>query len=136
MILYYMHQQYENWYVHYTWCARKNLIRIHVWVKCNVIKSLWNSSNFFYALNRVFKTISAWLSYLFFIVKKNSTWGNKYIFKTKNSTFNKWSHYIMVKYFTFLGNFSTHYGIFEGCGKSIPFSSGGSNKGGAKGSCC
>ena len=37
-------------------------------------------------------------------------------------------------YFDFIGDFSTHYGIFAGCGTSIPFDTGGS--GGAAKSCC
>lgn len=42
------------------------------------------------------------------------------------------------QHFDFLGDKSTHFGIFEGCGKSLPFSSGarmGSSSGGC-GSCC
>ena len=39
------------------------------------------------------------------------------------------------RHFDFLGDKSTHFGIFEGCGKSLPFSSGasGSSSGGG---CC
>jgi SAM-dependent methyltransferase len=29
----------------------------------------------------------------------------------------------LSKYFTFIGDFSRHFGIFEGCGKSLPFAS-------------
>lgn len=40
-------------------------------------------------------------------------------------------------YFDFVGDFSTHYGIFPGCGTSIPFATGaGSATGGDGGSCC
>jgi arsenite methyltransferase len=41
-------------------------------------------------------------------------------------------------HFTFVGDFSRHYGIFEGCGTSMPFDSGSAvvdGKGGG-GSCC
>lgn len=39
--------------------------------------------------------------------------------------------------FDFLGDFSTHYGIFEGCGTSIPFGKLAATKGGSsKGGCC
>ncbi len=37
-------------------------------------------------------------------------------------------------HFDFIGNFSTHYGIFEGCGSSLPFDSGASAA--SAGSCC
>lgn len=37
-------------------------------------------------------------------------------------------------HFTFIGNFNTHYGIFEGCGSDLPFESG--SESAAPGSCC
>jgi arsenite methyltransferase len=37
-------------------------------------------------------------------------------------------------HFGFIGDFSTHYGIFPGCGTSIPFAAGGPQE--ARGSCC
>lgn len=43
------------------------------------------------------------------------------------------------EHFDFIGNFERHYGIFEGCGTSMPFESavgGGSTKGGDGGACC
>jgi len=40
------------------------------------------------------------------------------------------------KHFQFIGDKSTHYGIFDGCGKSLPFSSSGTKGGAAGGSCC
>jgi arsenite methyltransferase len=42
-------------------------------------------------------------------------------------------------HFTFIGDWSRHFGIFDGCGESMPFSSGGAAGGGgacAGGSCC
>ena len=43
-----------------------------------------------------------------------------------------------AKHFDFLGDKSTHFGIFEGCGKSLPFSPTGSKgaPAAAGGSCC
>ncbi|WP_448217916.1 methyltransferase domain-containing protein [Endozoicomonas sp. 2B-B] len=40
------------------------------------------------------------------------------------------------EHFEFIGNFSTHYGIFEGCGTSLPFSSSTHENKGSDGSCC
>jgi arsenite methyltransferase len=43
------------------------------------------------------------------------------------------------EHFDFLGDKSTHFGIFEGCGKSLPFSSEGTKSGsgsGAAAACC
>jgi arsenite methyltransferase len=40
-------------------------------------------------------------------------------------------------YFDFVGDFSTHYGIFAGCGTSLPFDESAPAQGGkAKSSCC
>lgn len=41
-------------------------------------------------------------------------------------------------YFTFYGDFTTHYGIFDGCGSTMPYDSPGTGTGGGstKGSCC
>lgn len=39
------------------------------------------------------------------------------------------------QYFTFLGNFDIHYGIYDGCGTTIPFESG-EGGGGGGGACC
>ncbi|XSG81124.1 MAG: methyltransferase domain-containing protein [Methyloligella sp. ZOD6] len=41
-----------------------------------------------------------------------------------------------ASFFEFIGDFSNHYGLFEGCGSGIPFSSGGGRAGGDEGSCC
>merc|ERR1712216_516665 len=42
------------------------------------------------------------------------------------------------QHFTFLGDKASHVGIFEGCGKNLPFSSDGTKGGAAEGggSCC
>lgn len=45
---------------------------------------------------------------------------------------------IVLQHFDFVGDFSRHYGIFEGCGTTIPYSqptdAGSATKGG--GGCC
>ena len=44
------------------------------------------------------------------------------------------------QYFVFFGDFTRHFGLYEGCGKAIPFVSasaaGGGGGGGGGGSCC
>lgn len=40
-----------------------------------------------------------------------------------------------AEHFTFIGNFDAHYGIFPGCGTSIPFTAG-DDPNGTSGSCC
>ena len=40
----------------------------------------------------------------------------------------------VAPHFDFIGDMSTHYGIFDGCGKSIPYGSAETAKAG--GSCC
>ena len=43
----------------------------------------------------------------------------------------------LAPHFEFIGDKSTHYGIFEGCGKALPFGSAATAKGGAAAaSCC
>ena len=39
-------------------------------------------------------------------------------------------------WFDFIGNFDTHYGIFEGCGSSLPFEAADTPRNGSSGSCC
>ena len=39
------------------------------------------------------------------------------------------------RHFEFIGDMSTHFGIYDGCGTSIPFASG-KEKGGGGGGCC
>ena len=40
------------------------------------------------------------------------------------------------EHFEFIGSWDTHYGIFEGCGTTLPFSSGAESGNAAVGSCC
>ena len=56
-------------------------------------------------------------------------WKNK-VFPVCGNTFNMLNSSRFHKYFDFIGNFDRHYGIFDGCGKSIPFEDSGSS------SCC
>lgn len=39
-------------------------------------------------------------------------------------------------YFDFIGDFSTHYGIFAGCGRDLPYTAGGSPTTSTAGACC
>ena len=57
------------------------------------------------------------------------------VFPVCGNTFRMLKQTRFEKHFTFIGDFSRHYGIFEGCGNSIPFSSSrqGSNQ---QTSCC
>ena len=61
------------------------------------------------------------------------------IFPVCGNTFNMLKETRFQTHFDFIGDFSTHYGIFDGCGTSIPYSSAGTSgndagKGG--GGCC
>jgi len=47
-------------------------------------------------------------------------WKNK-IFPVCGNTWNMLHHSRFYKHFKFISNFNHHYGIFDGCGKSIPF---------------
>lgn len=44
------------------------------------------------------------------------------VFPVCGNTWNMLYHTRFAKHFEFIGNFDKHYGIFEGCGKNIPFS--------------
>lgn len=60
-------------------------------------------------------------------------------FPVCGNTYNMLKETRFAKHFDFIGDWSTHYGIFEGCGSSMPYKSGkggaGSTKGGG-GGCC
>jgi arsenite methyltransferase len=43
------------------------------------------------------------------------------VFLVCGNTWNMLYHTRFKEHFTFIGDFNTHYGIFEGCGKNIPF---------------
>ncbi len=43
------------------------------------------------------------------------------VFKVCGNTYLMLKKSRFAKHFDFIGNFSTHYGIFEGCGKNLPF---------------
>lgn len=49
------------------------------------------------------------------------------IFTVCGNTWNMLYHTRFNEHFTFIGNFNTHYGIFKGCGKSLPFDNGNNN---------
>ena len=43
------------------------------------------------------------------------------VFPVCGNTWNMLHKTRFKKHFEFIGDFSNHYGIFEGCGKSLPF---------------
>ena len=45
------------------------------------------------------------------------------VFPVCGNTYNMLYHSRFNKHFTFIGDFDTHYGLFDGCGKSCPFKS-------------
>jgi len=49
------------------------------------------------------------------------------IFPVCGNTYNMLKETRFEKHFDFIGDFSTHYGIFDGCGTSIPYSSAGTS---------
>ena len=55
------------------------------------------------------------------------------IFPVCGNTWNMLYHSRFNKHFEFIGNFNNHYGIFDGCGKSIPFADNNNNN---SNSCC
>jgi arsenite methyltransferase len=55
------------------------------------------------------------------------------------NTYNMLKESVLKDYFEFIGTFENHYGIFDGCGKTIPYdavSSSSDSKGSSKGGCC
>jgi len=63
------------------------------------------------------------------------------VFPVCGNTYNMLKETRFEEHFDFIGDFSTHYGIFEGCGTSMPFSSSAANggvstKGGGGSGCC
>jgi len=61
------------------------------------------------------------------------------VFPVCGNTYNMLKETRFEKHFDFIGDWSTHYGIFDGCGTSMPFKSsidGVSTKGGGGGGCC
>mmetsp|Transcript_10666 Transcript_10666/g.11779 ORF Transcript_10666/g.11779 Transcript_10666/m.11779 type:complete len:266 (+) Transcript_10666:722-1519(+) len=62
------------------------------------------------------------------------------IFPVCGNTFNMLKETRFEEHFDFIGDFNTHYGIFDGCGTSIPYKSatenGASASGGKGGGCC
>ena len=43
---------------------------------------------------------------------------------------------VLKEHFQFVGDFTTHFGIFEGCGTTMPFDSTNTGTGATKGACC
>jgi arsenite methyltransferase len=61
------------------------------------------------------------------------------VFPVCGNTYNMLKETRFEKHFTFIGDWSTHYGIYDGCGTSMPYKSGGAaarGGGGGSGGCC
>ena len=62
------------------------------------------------------------------------------VFPVCGNTYNMLKETRFEKHFDFIGDWSTHYGIYDGCGTSMPYKSsndgGGSSTKGGGGSCC
>lgn len=61
------------------------------------------------------------------------------VFPVCGNTYNMLKETRFEKHFTFIGDWSTHYGIYDGCGTSMPYKSGGGATGaggGGGGGCC
>ena len=62
------------------------------------------------------------------------------VFPVCGNTYNMLKETRFAEHFDFIGDFSTHYGIFDGCGTSMPFESAKIDqnglKGGSEGGCC
>lgn len=56
------------------------------------------------------------------------------VFPVCGNTFRMLHDTRFAAHFDFIGNFDRHFGLFEGCGSSIPFDTG--NQSGASGACC
>ena len=69
---------------------------------------------------------------LFFLVVNVGQAGK--IFPVCGNTWHMLHDTRFAPHFDFIGDFSTHYGIFEGCGSNLPFDS--STAATAAGSCC
>jgi arsenite methyltransferase len=57
------------------------------------------------------------------------------MFAVCGNTWNILKQSRFAPYFTFYGDFSTHYGVFPGCGTSVPFATEGAG-GATSGACC
>jgi hypothetical protein len=60
------------------------------------------------------------------------------VFPVCGNTWNMLKETRFEEHFDFVGDFSNHYGIFEGCGTTIPYKSAGMNadSASAEGGCC
>jgi hypothetical protein len=60
------------------------------------------------------------------------------VFPVCGNTWNMLKETRFEEHFDFVGDFSNHYGIFEGCGTTIPYKSAGMNADSASagGGCC
>lgn len=118
------------------------------------LEALIGHIRFFSATYRLFKLDSSLLEgdcedygqavvYKGTIPRNAETWsldGHHQILKGKvfpvcGNTYNMLKHSRFEKHFDFIGNFDSHFGIFDGCGKIIPFASAAPGAGGDN-PCC
>lgn len=72
-----------------------------------------------------------------FVLDKHHVIETGKVFPVCGNTWNMLAKTRFAEHFEFVGNFDTHYGIFEGCGTSLPYDSGSnSNASDNGGGCC
>jgi hypothetical protein len=58
------------------------------------------------------------------------------VFAVCGNTFRMLQDTRFAPHFSFFGDFSRHFGLFPGCGSSLPFTGSGSGEAASNGSCC
>jgi hypothetical protein len=77
-----------------------------------------------------------------FLTSKNYSFVHSYylqVFPVCGNTYKMLHETRFAAHFDFIGDFSVHYGIFDGCGKHVPFESASAStksSGDAGGACC
>ncbi len=72
----------------------------------------------------------------FFLLDKHHLIQKGKVFPVCGNTYRMLNETRFKPYFEFIGDWSTHYGIFEGCGTSLPFDAGMMINGTSEGGCC
>ena len=71
-----------------------------------------------------------------FVLDKHHVIRSGKVFPVCGNTWRMLQETRLAPHFDFVGDFSRHYGIFEGCGSSLPFDSSGSQSTLSQGGCC
>ena len=94
-----------------------------------LLLELLGGFGFWYAQNEIVFGCCFWTHNTFINIQQNIQYRYKMLHDTK-----------LKSYFDFIGTWDHHYGIFEGCGSSIPYddsaTSTGGSKGASTGGCC